>query len=433
MLSPIRDDLDLHSASPTAGGHPTWVIHDPVRNKFFQIEWRVFEVLRRWKLGTAKHIARAVNQQTTLELTEQFVEKVSNFLSSHQLLRVEDDRGTRALTEIKKSTRRSWWTWLLHHYLFFRIPVFRPDKFLTWALPYVRILYSKPALFLVLFSLVSGLILLARQWDVFFAQLIDFFSARGLVFFVIALVIAKIAHEFGHAFTAKMYGCRIPAMGIAFLVMWPMLYTDTNESWKLGSRRQRLNVAAAGVIVELAIAAMATFAWNFLPSGGLRDMAFVMATTTWISSLAINISPFMRFDGYYLLSDWWGIPNLHERSFRLARWWLREKLFGLNEPAPELFRRRRVALLILFAFSVWVYRFILFLGIAILVYNFFTKVLGIFLFLTEISWFILRPLWIELAEWRVRRKTILARKRVWISLVLLVCATLVLFIPWRAS
>ena len=433
MLSPIRDDLDLHSASPTAGGHPTWVIHDPVRNKFFQIEWRVFEVLRRWKLGTAKHIARAVNQQTTLELTEQFVEKVSSFLSSHQLLRVENDRGTKALTEIKKSTQRSWWTWLLHHYLFFRIPLFRPDKFLTWALPYVRILYSKPALFLVLFSLVSGLILLARQWDVFFAQLIDFFSVRGLVFFVIALVIAKIAHEFGHAFTAKMYGCRIPAMGIAFLVMWPMLYTDTNESWKLGSRRQRLNVAAAGVIVELAIAAIATFAWNFLPSGGLRDMAFVMATTTWISSLAINISPFMRFDGYYLLSDWWGIPNLHERSFRLARWWLREKLFGLNEPAPEPFRRRRVALLILFAFCVWVYRFILFLGIAILVYNFFTKVLGIFLFLTEISWFILRPLWIELAEWRVRRKTILARKRVWISLVLLVCATLVLFIPWRAS
>ena len=178
---------------------------------------------------------------------------------------------------------------------------------------------------------------------------------------------------------------------------------------------------------------MATFAWSFLPSGGLRDMAFVMATTTWISSLAINISPFMRFDGYYLLSDWWGIPNLHERSFRLARWWLREKLFGLNEPAPEPFRRRRVALLILFAFSVWVYRFILFLGIAILVYNFFTKVLGIFLFLTEISWFILRPLWIELAEWRVRRKTIFARKRVWSSLVLLVCATLVLFIPWRAS
>ena len=176
MLSPIRDDLDLHSASPTAGGHPTWVIHDPVRNKFFQIEWRVFEVLRRWKLGTAKHIARAVNQQTTLELTEQFVEKVSSFLSSHQLLRVENDRGTKALTEIKKSTRRSWWTWLLHHYLFFRIPVFRPDQFLTWALPYVRILYSKPALFLVLFSLVSGLILLARQWNVFFAQLIDFFS-----------------------------------------------------------------------------------------------------------------------------------------------------------------------------------------------------------------------------------------------------------------
>ena len=120
-------------------------------------------------------------------------------------------------------------------------------------------------------------------------------------------------------------------MGVAFLVLWPMFYTDTNESWKLQSRRHRLNIASAGVIVELAIAAIATLLWSFLPPGNLREAIFVIATTTWISSVIINASPFMRFDGYYLLSDLWRMPNLHERSFTLARWWLRKKLFDLDE------------------------------------------------------------------------------------------------------
>ena len=329
MMS-IRDDLDLHPSSPTIEGHPTWVIHDPVRNKFFQIEWRVFEVLRRWEYGTAELIAKAVNRETALNISNKFVEQVSTFLSTHQLFRVEDNHGTKVLTEIRKKTRKSLWSWMLHNYLFFRVPVVKPDQFLTRTLPFVRFLYSKPVLWLILTCLLSGLFLLAQQWDVFVGQLIDFFSIRGLFYFGLALVIAKIAHELGHAFTAKLYGCRVPEMGIAFLVLWPMLYTDTNETWKLASRAQRLKVAAAGVIVELAIAAIATLAWSLLPPGEIRNLAFVMATTTWISSLALNCSPFMRFDGYYLLSDWWGIPNLHERSFQLAKWWLREKIFGLN-------------------------------------------------------------------------------------------------------
>ena len=70
MLMAIRDDLDLHPSSATGDGYPTWVIHDPVRNKFFQIEWRGFEVLRRWEYGTAELIAKAVNRETTLNIND---------------------------------------------------------------------------------------------------------------------------------------------------------------------------------------------------------------------------------------------------------------------------------------------------------------------------------------------------------------------------
>ena len=186
-MTPIRDDLDLHASSTTIEGHPTWVIHDPVRNKFFQIEWRVFEVLRRWEYGTAELIAKAVNRETALNISNKFVEQVSTFLSTHQLFRVEDNHGTKLLTEIRKKTRKSLWSWMLHNYLFFRIPVVKPDQFLTRALPFVRVLYSKTVLWLVLTCLFSGLFLLAQQWDVFVGQLIDFFSIRGLFYFNIEL------------------------------------------------------------------------------------------------------------------------------------------------------------------------------------------------------------------------------------------------------
>lgn len=214
-----------------------------------------------------------------------------------------------------------------------------------------------------------------------------------------ALFIVKILHELGHAFTAKRYGCRVPAMGVAFLVLWPVAYTDTNEVWKLADRRKRLAVACAGVATELIIAVWATVAWAFLPEGSLKSVAFVLATLTWIATLVINASPFMRFDGYFILSDWLDMPNLHSRAFALARWDMRERLFGLGEPPPEYFSRRRTLALILFAYAIWIYRLVVFIGIAVLVYHFFIKAAGIALFLIEIGFFILLPVWRELKVW----------------------------------
>ena len=146
MLCPIRDDLDLHSASPTISGHPLWTIHDPVRNKFFQIEWRVFEVLSRWDRGSAERVAKAVNLETTLSISAEFVKHVEEFLISHQLSKVENLKATNFLATVGKREGKSWGVWLLHNYLFFRIPLIKPDKFLTKILPLILFLYSSPFL-----------------------------------------------------------------------------------------------------------------------------------------------------------------------------------------------------------------------------------------------------------------------------------------------
>lgn len=431
-LPELREELHLFAGGPDAEGAPTWNLHDPVRNQFFRIDWSTFEILARWGLRSPEAIAASVSDDTTLEIEPDDVDAVQAFLRDNQLVQLGDAEGSRWLTQQEKARHSTLWHWLLHHYLFFRVPLVRPDRWLTRQLPHVAPFYSRRFFQITGIVLLFGLFECYRQWSHFSAMLVDSFSLKGLVGYGIALMFVKTLHELGHAFTAKRLGCRVPTMGVAFLVMWPVAYTDVNEVWKLPHRRDRLAVGAAGIVTELVVAAWATLAWALLPDGTLRGIAFLLATTTWISTIAINASPFMRFDGYFLMADFLNFPNLHARSFALARWDLRERLFGLNEPAPEVLPPGRRRALVVFAWMVWLYRLVLFLGIAVLVYHFFIKALGIVLFVVEIGVFIVQPIWREIKAWRTRAGAIRNSPRALRSLLLAGGLLLIGFLPWSS-
>lgn len=432
-LPALREELTLHPGPPGGDGSPNWSLQDPVRNLFFRIDWPTFEILSRWSAGTSVEIAEAVSSETTLDITPDDVIKVLGFLNENELLRVTDAAGSQRYAVIAQRRKSGWARWLLHHYLFFRVPLIRPDKWLERLLPLVGPLFTEGFLKLTGLVLAVGLIEMARQWEMFSATLIDTFSWKGLLGYGLALILVKVFHEFGHALMAKRFGCRVPVMGIAFLVMWPMAYTDVNETWKLPDRRRRLLVSGAGILTELILAAWATLAWALMPEGMLKGAMFLLATTTWVSTLAINASPFLRFDGYFLLCDWLDMPNLHQRAFALARWRVRETLFGLGDPIPEHLPAPRHNGLIIFALITWFYRLIVFLGIAVLVYQFFVKLLGLFLFAVEIAWFIALPVWSELKIWWQRREEI--RTSPHGRRTAMVAAGLLAFtvIPWRLT
>lgn len=433
MLPPLREELTVHIGPTGHDGAPTWTLHDPLRNVFFRLSWPAFEILSHWGLGEAEAVAEAVGGSTTLEVTAEDVLDVAEFFAKNQLLTAVAPTDTRRLLAIAQAARTGWFAWLLHHYLFFRIPLVRPDALLNRVLPYVRWLGGGTFRLSTLAALIAGLFLVSRQWEVFTATLVDHFSLTGLAAFGVALGTAKIIHELGHALTAKAFGCRVPTMGLAFLVMMPVLYTDVNETWFLPERRQRVLIGAAGILSELALAAWATLAWAVLPEGTPRSMAFTLAATTWLTSVVINLSPFMRFDGYFLLMDALDTPNLHPRSFALARWWLRETLFQLGEASPEPLPPRRRALFIAFAFAVWIYRLSLFLGIALLVYHFFIKVVGVLLFAVEIGWFVVMPFVLEFKQWWARRQTIMAGHRTRFTLGGVAVVLSLLIIPWSTQ
>lgn len=402
-LPALRQDLKLLPGGHDEDGAPRYLLHDRVRNRYFTLSIDALALIRHWQPGRTLEEMHAFLQARGLDHAVEEIRAFSDFLIANNLVLARSNGASDAFYRQQQGSRPSVLQWLLHNYLFIRIPLFRPDNWLNKVGPKLSWLLGSTAHRIVMVLGVLGGLLVLRQWDEFSATFLYFFSLEGFLLYGLTLVLVKSAHELGHALVSQRLGCRVASMGVAFLVMFPVLYTDTTDAWKLQSRRDRLRIVTAGVRTELYLALIATFLWGVLPDGSLRSAAFFIATTSWVTSVLVNISPFMRFDGYYAFSDLIGVENLQQRAFELGRWRLRRWLWGLNDPLPEPMPRRRARLLILYAWGTWLYRFFLFLGIALLVYHFFFKVLGIFLFIVEVLWFIVMPIFKEVRTWRERR------------------------------
>lgn len=398
-LPKLREELQLHGGKRDRDGSPTWIVYDPPANRFYHIGWLEFEILSRWHLGDPDEIIAAVIRETSLRPSMDDLQHVLIFLRNNQLIKDSSPQGTALFQSWSKSQQVSMTTWLIHNYLFFRIPILHPDAFLsklyTWGKRYVN-----RSLFWILVALgLTGFYLVIRQWDLFTKTFVNTLTPSGFLGYGVMLIFAKAAHELGHACVAKHYGIRVPRMGVAFLVMFPVLYTDTAESWFLTNHRQRLFISMAGILAETGIAIVALFLWGITSPGVVRDLFYFLSVVSLFRTLLVNSSPFLRFDGYYILSDLLDLPNLQPRAFALARHDLRKKVLGLDTPAPESFSKHLTMFLIVYSWATWIYRLVVFTGIALAVYHYFFKVLGIIAFGIEITFFVSMPIIRELKVW----------------------------------
>ncbi|MEK9894420.1 MAG: site-2 protease family protein, partial [Pelagibacteraceae bacterium] len=337
MIVPaLRDDLEILRTNSREDGSPAWMIYDALRNKYFTLGLTAFKLIKHWVAGQDIVNFEKKVKQEGLDVSKDEIVQFIGFLQSNNLIIQPGDKGVMNLMQQRNATKQSWWMYVIHHYLFFKFPLFKPDVWLDRTLKYVKFFASKKFRYITYVLGLIGLMVVVNQFEQFLTTFTYFFSTEGFFYYLITLVFIKSLHELGHAYVAKHYGCQVPSIGIAFLVMFPFLYTDTSDAWRLRDHRERLFINFAGILTEFHIAILSIFLWAVLPEGVLKSAAYFLATTSLISSITINVSPFMRFDGYYIFSDWLKVENLHPRSFALAKWWLREFLFGLNVSAPEI-------------------------------------------------------------------------------------------------
>ncbi len=431
--APLRDELRLSPGPVTEFGAPSWTLHDPAGHKFYRLGWLEFEVLSRWHLASTEKVLAAIKSETTLSPSESSVQAVYDFALRNSLLISYTPQDTARLIQLKKMSKTSLSHKILHGYLFLRIPLLAPDTWLKKNLSLVSWMFTKKFLTALIILSLLAIYLISRDWVNFILDLGSLWSWQQGILALLSLALAKTMHELGHAFAAKHLGLRVPRMGVALMCFAPVLWTDVTESWKLPRRSDRLLIDMSGVGAELILATIASLIWALLPPGEAKSAMLTLAGVTWLATLAVNANPFMRYDGYYILSDYWEVPGLQQRSFALAQWRLREMVFGFGDPPPEALPKFNRNKLIIYAYATWLYRFFLFWGIALLVYHLFFKALGLGLMMVELIWFIGRPIYKELKHWYSRRKEINLNWQSLRSAALVIILLILFVVPWHTS
>ena len=218
--------------------------------------------------------------------------------------------------------------WLLNP-LALRIPLLDPNDFLTRTLPLVRPLIGRMGGIVWLATVLPALVLVAKYWP----ELTDNVGDRVLPpgnLLLIALIypVIKLLHELGHGYTTRAHGGEVHELGVMLLVMLPMPYVEVSASAGFRGKWVRCLVGAAGIMVELFIAALAFYVWLLVEPGLARAFAFNVMLTASVSSLLFNGNPLLRYDGYYVLSDAIEVPNLAQRGRQYWSYLMRRYIFG---------------------------------------------------------------------------------------------------------
>jgi putative peptide zinc metalloprotease protein len=419
--------LKLFSApSDPITGEPVWTIHNPYANTYFYLKWAEFEVVSRLsRYKNSEDLKHAIHTETQCQIEDDDIEKIIQFLNQSGLLAYDS-----LSTQLNNQPHQSLWKKFLHGYLFFTIPLVKPQKFLERTLPAVLPLLSSRFFYLCGLIFLFALILTAQRSEEFFHTFSNIFSLEGFIQIAIVFGFIKIIHEMAHAYTAVKHGVNIPHMGVAFMVLYPMLYTETSGSWQLAKKSERFSIGFAGIRAELCLSAFALLLWNFVPAGSVvQSLCFMVVTIALISSLLINLNPLMRFDGYYMLSDALGYENLQARSCAFARWKIRKFLFSSEESPPEDIPTSSENFMVRFGIALLIYRFFLFVGIAIAVYHIFFKPLGLILMVIELWLFIFQPCFSEFKIWWSKRAEYLASSRTKVIGIMAVIILLIYSLP----
>lgn len=131
----------------------------------------------------------------------------------------------------------------------------------------------------------------------------------GYLIFVASLLV----HELGHATAAERFGARAADIGAALYLIYPALYTDVTAAWAL-PRGRRIIVDLGGVYFQTCAAAVCLVLAHALHADALRVAALMM-----LLACAISLTPFFRSDGYWLVADALGVPQLERSALDLLR------------------------------------------------------------------------------------------------------------------
>lgn len=380
-----------------------WILNDIVENKYFYLGRVEHEIISRWHLQSAEKIIDSVNNDTVLNITEQNLEYIYKFLINNNLLTL----GSKTIAKIKQARAKPLMSFIKNvgRVFFLKIPLLNPDSFLDKTVEYAKWVFSRQALYIMLFLFIINIFMLASNWGSFTGSMPAFTDFSSMILILFTLVFSKVIHEFGHAYTCKMYGGAVPEMGVTFIFFYPLFYTDATSSMMFESKK-RLVVSTAGIRLEMYLAIIAGFFWFFVNDDTIvKNLLFFIATISWLVSVMFNAVPFIKFDGYFILSDYLKIRNLSLRAVAILKFYIRTYLFGIEAICPETYNKKKFRFFVAFSIMTGIYR--VFLFIAIFLFLYYIQIVGVLFFVLALGVMVLLPLTRESINiWNLRHKII---------------------------
>ncbi|MEP4197842.1 MAG: HlyD family efflux transporter periplasmic adaptor subunit [Aliishimia sp.] len=422
----LREDLEIRFLS--RNGAAIAQLYDPLRHRFFELSESSTLILRLWSSGTQSALMAAA-AKIKAAFSPDDLEVFRRFLISNNLVKA----GQNTAVLYRQRQHANSFRARFSKTLFLRLPMGNPTAVLNFVAPFVMPLLTRGFVWLSLMALAVGLYLLSGMPEQVTTQFYTISSLQGAVSLIVAAVIAKVIHEIGHAMQAMVRGIPVTGWGIIFMLGLPLPYTELSATWRLEHARDRMFIAAGGLLAELVLACWMILLFGFLPDGDVRTLVFSIASVSILLSLAVNLNPLMRFDGYHILSDALSVKNLQARSDAFAKWEIRRRFLGVFDPAPEPLDKTGRRILISFALAVWIYRFFLYLGIAVILLAMLPLALGAPLAVGALVVFIGYPLVIELRVWISKRAQILRSVQAWVTFAVLLGIVALFFVPMSVT
>jgi putative peptide zinc metalloprotease protein len=352
-------------------GERWYVMRDPAGNQFHRLSDAAYcfvglldgrrTIAEAWDLVGGQLDDDAPTQPEVIQILSQ--------LYAANLLETDVTPDSAVLLRRHKEQQKRKMQNRLMNVLFPRIPLWDPDRFLKTWLPVAKAVFSKFGALVWLAVVTFAIVTIAPKWGDLRDQTSHVLDLKydwgNLAFLYLTFVLIKLIHELGHAFSCRRFGGEVHELGLMFLVFMPTPYVDASTAWAFPSRWHRIFVGAAGMIVELFCASICAFVWCYtLQTDLIHELAYNAMLIASVSTILFNANPLLRYDGYYILSDFLEIPNLRQKSVEYSLGLIKRHIFRIKLPNPLPPVGQRFWLFI-YAVSSGIYR--IFIGVMIIV------------------------------------------------------------------
>lgn len=360
----LRTRPDLQITEQRYEGKVYHVVKDPVCLRYYRFNRQEYFV---FSLFDGQHTMEEVKNRFEDEfkphrLEYNDLEGFARQLITAGLVQSETVGTGKHLFERRAKQRRMKRLAAVSSILYWKIPVFDPDRILNWMFGWLWWIFTIPFFVASCGLMMAAVFHVMLHFQTFYDKLPayhEFFSFNSVLYLWISLGVVKVIHEFGHGLSCKAFGGECHEMGILLMCLSPALYCNVTDAWTISDKWKRIIISFAGIYVELIIAAISTFVWWYTPHlPVVNNIALCLMTLCSVSTFFFNANPLMRFDGYYIMADWLEIPNLRDRSNRFITNVFLDKGLGIEVPPEPYMATTRKALFISYAICSWVYRWV---------------------------------------------------------------------------